>query len=165
MINFQLNGLASPERALFHHAVVNENIAQTFLCVSHTEHRTISAADHTMISGLSAAFAIERRLVDQYRAALAFIQRGYILLPSMTMARIFAFGLLGVIAEEFCAAHALADIKPKSIGFFFAGAFPGSPRIGFLFGHRFGKRLTINRNAARFERVLGEIKRETKRVI
>ena len=67
--------MAGRELALFDHALVNDEVAELLDCVSSTRKRTPRARISADVADLSARLAVEGRLIEDQRAARAFLQR------------------------------------------------------------------------------------------
>src|SRR5262245_37081848 len=76
VIDLELERVAGPERAFLEDALVDDEIADALLRVGDTEQRALGGADHAMIAGLSARFAIERCLVEDERALGPLLELG-----------------------------------------------------------------------------------------
>ena len=143
---------------------MDDEIAEPFLRVGDPEQRAARSADHAMIAGLTARFAIERRLIE-HECALGSLLELRDFLAVCDHRRDHAFGLLGVVAEEFRCPDALADIEPDRIGPGLARAFPGLARVLALFRHGPAEGIRIDGDAARLQRILRQIEREAIGVI
>ena len=85
--------------------------------------------------------------------------------PSLTMAPNDALGRLGLVAEEFGGADPLAQAVPDRLGRGFARPGPGAAGLGALARHRGVEAVDVDRQAARAQRVLGEVEREAVGVV
>src|SRR6185437_11827326 len=106
------------------------------------------AAHLARIANLSAALAVERRLVHHHRAALAFFEFRYFLAVLYQRGH-HAFGAFGLVAEELRRAGFLAQRKPNGFGCRLAGARPRRARLGALAIHGVGERGDVDADAAR----------------
>ena len=164
MIDIELDRLAGLERSLFEDALMDDEIADPLLRVGDAEQRALSCADHAVIAGLAARFAIERRLVDHQRAFVSLLELGHFLALGNDRPD-DAFGLLGVVAQELRSPDALADVEPDRVGLGLARAFPRLARILALLRHGPVEGLRVDADAARLQRVLRQIEREAIGVI
>src|SRR4029078_10287459 len=99
MVDLELQRGARLQRALLHGAEMHEEIAGLLLRIGHA-HRDARAGQQTDIADLAAGLAVERRLVQNYRAALAGLEAvdfGTVL----DQCGDDAFRALGLVAEEF----------------------------------------------------------------
>ena len=71
-----------------------------------------------------------------------------------------AFGLLGVVAEEFRRAGLFLDGEPDGLGRRVAGTCPGSACLGLLALHRLVEAVEIDRDAALAQRILSQVERK-----
>ena len=86
-------------------------------------------------------------------------------MPSRTSADDDAFGAFGLIAEEFRAADFFADAEPHRLVRRLARARPRRARLLALLLHGVGERRDIDADAARPQRVLGEVERKAVGVV
>ena len=93
-----------------------------------TRKRTPSRGHRAGVADLTAGFGVERRLVEDDRAALALLERGHLLAVAHKR-RDHAFGAFGLVAEEIGAADFLAQREPHRFGRRFAGARPRRARL------------------------------------
>src|SRR5882762_873032 len=123
MIDRERKRHADLERALLDRAGMHKQIADLLLRARDAEAHAVGA--HSAgITDLAAGLAIERRLVEHDRTALAFLQRRN-LLAALHQRGHNALGGLGVVAQELGRAHLLAQAEPHALGRRFAGALPG----------------------------------------
>src|SRR5262249_27111554 len=144
--------IARLEAAFLDLAEMHEKIAELLLRVGHAEKRTFGAFDDTLVSDLTTALAVERRLVEDERAFIAGLERADCL-AARDKRRDDAFRRLGVIAEEFRRADLILDLEPQRLGRGLARTFPGSFRGVFLLLHRRVESFRIDGNAARLQSV------------
>src|SRR5262249_22815263 len=138
-------------------------IAGTLLRVSDGEAHTI-ASQRSNITNLASGLGVERRLVEDDRTAFALLERSC----SFAVAherRNHARRALGLVAEEIGAACVLVQGKPYGLVGSFAGPGPRRARLLALALHGVSERGDIDADAARLERVLGEIERKAVRVV
>jgi hypothetical protein len=95
--------------------------------VSVTRARARRRRHQAGVADLAAGLAVERRLVDDDRAALAGLSAST---SAVAQQRLHdAFGLLGVVAEELGGADLLAQREPDGLGRRLARARPGRARL------------------------------------
>ncbi len=163
-IDFQIDCLAVLEAAALDGAEVHEQPASLLLRVGDAEQRALGALDDALVADLAAGLAIERRLVDDDRRLIARLQRlGF--LAALHQRDDLARRALRVVAEELGGAGLLLDLEPDALGRGLAGALPGFARFGLLPLHRGVEALGVDGDAARAQRVLGEVERETVGVV
>src|SRR5689334_1340925 len=127
MIDVKQQRIADLHYALLYLDQVSEQVAGLFLRIGDSELDAL--APHLAgIADLTAALAVERRLVHDHRAALALLQLGN-LLAVLHQGGNHAFGALGFIAEEFGRAVLLAQRKPHSFLRRLARSRPGRARL------------------------------------
>src|SRR5262245_3198548 len=154
---------ADLERALLNRAGMHEQVAGLLLRVSDAEAHAIRA--HCAgIANLAAGLAIERRLIEHDRAALARLERGHVL-AVLYQRRHHTLGRLGVVTQELGRADLLAQAEPYGFRRSLTGPLPGFARLLALALHGSVKGVGVDRDAARLQRVLRQIKREAKGVI
>ena len=164
VIDFEFNGIARLERTAFNLAHMHKQVAQLFLRGGHAEQRSLGTLDDALIANLAAGLAIERCLIEDQPTFVSGFQR-LDLSPARYECRHLAFGRFGIVAQKFCRPEALLDIEPDGFGRLFARALPGLAGIGPLLVHGDSKRLGIDRDAARAQRIFREIEREAERVV
>ena len=129
---------------------------QLLLRVLDLERRALGAGQRAPVADLAAELGVERRLVDDDDAALAFLQ-------SIDARAVLdqrddpARRRLGLVAEEFGRAELFLQLEPEGFGRGLARARPGLPRLGALLLHGGGEALGIDADPARLQRVLGEV--------
>src|SRR6266702_5021449 len=163
VIDLEQQGGARLQRALLYRAQMHEEIAGLLLHIGNTECDAI-AGEHTGVADLAAGLRVKRRLVRHDRAAFAGLE-AIDLVTVLYERSDYAFGALGLIAEEFGGAERLAQRKPDVLGRGIARTRPGRARLGFLLFHRIGERRLVDADAARLQRVLRQIKRKAVGVI
>ena len=115
--------------------------------------------DFADVADLPASLAVERRLVEDQRAALASLQR--LDFDAILEDRAdHALGAFGFVAEKLGRADTLAQSVPDRFGRCFPRARPGAPRLGPLALHRGVEPLEVDREAAGAQGVLREIERK-----
>src|SRR5262249_23566585 len=134
VIDFQRDRSTGPQRTLLDLAVVHEQIACLLLGVGDAEPQAVGG-DDAGVADLAAGLAVERRLVDDPRAALAGLEFDTLLAIAHERGN-DALGLLGLVAQELGRAELFAETKPYRLGRGFAGAGPGGARGRALALHR-----------------------------
>ncbi len=159
MIDIELQCRAGFQRALLDGAEMDKEIAGLLLRIGDT--KTHAFADHHAgVADLTAGFRVKRRLVQHDRAALArleLVDRRAVLYQRAD----HAFGGFGLVAEEFGGAEFFVQRKPDRFACGIAAAGPRGARLGALLLHRIGERRLIDADAARFQRILRQVERET----
>ncbi len=163
MIDFERERGADLERAFLDDTDVHEHVAEVLLRVGDLEAHAIGR-HHPGIADLAAGLAVERRLVEHDGAAVAFFQRIDFLAVAHERGD-DAFGAFGLVAEEFGAADFFADAEPHRLVGGLAGARPRRARLLALLLHGVGEGRDIDADAARPQRVLGEIERKAVGVV
>ena len=164
VVDDQFARLAGLEAAHRDFTDVHEDIAEVLLGVGDGEDGAAFAADLAPVADLAAALAVERRLVEDDRAGLAFFEPGGLRAVGDEGGD-DAFGPLGFIAEEFRRADLLADVEPDALGGSLARAFPGGAGLGLLALHGGRERVGIDPDAAGAKRVLREVEGEAEGVV
>ena len=142
---------------------MHEEIAGLLLGIGDAEAHAL-AGHHAGVADLAAGLRIKRRLVQDDRAGLAGLQ-AFDLVAVLHQRADHAFGGLGLVAQEFGGAEFLAQRKPDVLGGGIAASGPGRARLLALPVHRVGEGGDIDADAARFQRVLGEIERKAVGVV
>src|SRR5581483_1760296 len=75
VIDLELDRIADMERPLLDHALVQEETVQLFLRVADKEDGALAFGEPAAVADLAAGFGVERSLIDDDGAALAFLQR------------------------------------------------------------------------------------------
>ena len=115
--------------------------------------------DFADVADLAAGLAVERRLVEDQRSALARIER--LDLDAVLDDRADdALGGLGLVTEKLGRADALAQAVPDRFGRSFARARPGPARLGALALHGGVEAVRVDRKPAGAQGVLRQIERE-----
>ena len=162
MIDRQGNPHTRGQRAAFHLRHMHK-YAVYFLGVLHTGLTTLEG-DHTAIAHLATGFGVKRRLVQHNLHRLARGGRGHAG-PVLHQRQHLALGGFGIIAQKFGRAVLFGNIEPNRGICRLARACPSGARLGLLFGHGGIKAVGINSAALFAQRILGQIKRETKCII
>jgi hypothetical protein len=105
---------------------------------------------------------VERRLVQHERAGLAGLE-AVDFLAVLDQRADHAFGVLGLVAEEFGGAELLAQAEPDVLGRGIARAGPGRARLGALRSIASVEAGDVDADAARAQRVLRQVERESRR--
>ncbi len=163
MIDLEQQRGARLQRALLHRAEMHEEIAGLLLGVGDAEAHALPG-HHAGVADLAAGLRVKRRLVQNDGAALAGLE-AFDLLAVLHQCARHAFGGLGLVAEEFGGAEFLAQREPDILGRCLAGAGPCRARLFALPVHRVGEGGDVDADAARFQRVLGEIERKAVGVV
>src|SRR5712692_1381261 len=163
VIDFKRKCRSRLQRAFLQLAEMREEVARLLLRVGDTEARTL-ARKNSVVADLAAALAVERRLIEDHRTRLALLERADFLAIAHEC-RDHALGTLGFVAEKLAGAGFFAQRKPHRLGGGVARARPGGARLFALALHRARERLRVDLDAARPERVLGEIERKAVGVV
>src|SRR5580704_4290101 len=116
--------------------------------------------DFADIADLSAGLAIERRLIEDQRSALARIER--LDFDAVLDDRNYdALGGLGLVTQKLGRAGALPQSIPDRFGRSLAGTRPGPARLGALALHCGVEAFRVDRKPARSQSVLRQIERES----
>src|SRR5262249_25499685 len=118
------------------------------------------AAHDAGVADLTAGLGVKRRLVEDDGAALARPQR-VDLLAVLHQRGDDALGAFGLVAQELARAGFFAQAEPHRPGGGVARAGPGGARLLALTLHGGVEAFGIDADAARLERVLGEVERKT----
>ena len=157
--------VADRERARLDLAVVDEEAVRLLLHVVDGEARALVALDRTGIADLAAQLGVERRLVDDDRDLVACARRFDRLAGAADHRQHLGLGGLGAVAEELGRPEPLAELEPDRIGLRLAGPRPARARLLLLPLHGAGEAVGVDRDAARLQRVLGEVEREAEGVV
>ena len=164
VIDVEIDGFAVLEGAALDLAEVDDQTARLLLRVGDAEQRALGAADDARIADLAAGLAVERRLVDDDRRLVAGLQRlGF--LAVLDERDDLARGALRLVAEELAGAGLLLHLEPDRFRRRLAGALPGLARLRLLPLHGDVEGLGVDGDAARAQRVLGEVEREAVGVV
>src|SRR5450755_1533854 len=109
----QLQKYPQADGTIFHHPLMNDEIAQLFDRVGHSEPNTRPDQD-AGITDLPTGLAVERGLVHDDRPGLTIVQP-IDLPPILNESANSAFNLFGVISEEFGRADLIFDAKPNGL--------------------------------------------------
>ena len=156
VIDVEIDHLADLHRAALERADMEEEAVELLLRVLDGEAGAVRAGDDPAIADLAAGLGIERRLVDDDGAALAGLQR-LDALAVLDQRHDLAGGGLGLVTEELGGAELLLQLEPQRLGGGLAGARPGLPRLGALALHGRGEAFGIDADAARLQRILGQV--------
>src|SRR6516164_11577033 len=152
MIDLKRERHADCELALLDHDVMDEHVGDLLVGVGHAGESALGA--HAPgIADLAAGLGIERRLIENDRAALARLERGRLLAVAQER-RYHALGALGLVAEEFRGADLLAQREPYRVGCRLARSRPGGACLLALALHGARKPVGIDADAARPQRIL-----------
>ena len=163
VIDIEFQRRSGAERAFLDGDAMGEHVARHLLRVGDAHPHAVRMHD-AGVADLSAGLAIERRLVEHHESALAFVQ-------PLDLAAVadqclhHAFRILGLVAEEVGRADLVAQRKPERVGLRFARARPRGARELALPRHRGVEGGGVDADAARLERVLGEVEREAVGVV
>src|SRR5581483_2587041 len=142
---------------------MNKKVAALLLGVGDAE--TYALADqHAGIADLAAGLTVEWRLVEDDCTALTS-RKARDLLAVLDQCGHHALGGLGLITKEFGRAEFFSQWKPDSLGRGLAGARPRCPRLLALTLHGVAERGDIDADAARTQRILGQVEREAVGVV
>ena len=164
VVDLELERRAELDRALLDPAEMHEQIPGALLRIGDGEAHAV-AAHHALIADLAAGFGVERRLIEDDGAGLALGRARRPPCRRATIAATTPARGFGLVAEEFGARRLFADREPHRLGRGLARARPRRARLGALFIHGVGERSDIDADAARPERVLGEIERKAEGVV
>ena len=138
MVDFEFDGVTGFEASSFDLADMDEQIAEFLLRIGDAEDRAFRPFDDAGVADLAAAFAIERRLVQNERAFLAGLEVCH-LFAAGDERRDDAFRGFGIVAEEFAGAGLVLDLEPKPFRRRFARSPSRRPsRLPSAFSSRFG---------------------------
>src|SRR6516225_521280 len=163
VVNLQQQWIANLDRALPHRDHVSKDVARFFLCIVDGCAHAL-AADFSSVPDLPTAFAVEWSLVDHHSTGFAFFQLGN-LFAVLHESCDYPLCALGFISKKFRYTDFFAQCKPDRLLGGLARAGPGCSSLFTLPVHRVGERCNINRNTARAERVLSQVKRESVSVV
>ena len=155
MIDFQRERGADFERALLDGSRMDEHVARLLLGVGDGKVHAVAAHD-AGVADLTAGLGVKRRLVEDDGAALPGPQRIDLLavLHQRDNDALVGFGL---VAQELARAGFFAQAEPDRLGGGVARAGPGGARLLALALHGGVEAFGIDGDAARLERVLGEV--------
>ena len=123
-----------------------------------------TAGDHARIAALAAAFAIERRLVGEHHDAFArACAVDFLAVAHQRDDLAFALGCR--VAGEFGGAEAVGQIEPDFARSRVAAALPSRARRRLLPRHRRIEPGTIDRDAARTQRIFGQVIRKSEGIV
>src|SRR5262249_46040628 len=157
-VDLELQRVAYLQGALLQRALMHPEIAGLLLRVGDAELRAF-AREHAGVADLATGLRVERGLVQHDAAGLTGLE-AVDLLAVLDQRRDHAFRALGLVAQKLGRAEFLAERKPHAFGSGVARAGPGRARLLTLAVHRVGEGRDIDADAARLQRVLGEIERE-----
>src|SRR5512143_4006301 len=156
VIDLKLDGIADMQLPLLHHALMQEEAVQLLLRVLDGEDGVPALSEPTAVADLAAGFAVERGLVDEDGTALAVFQILHARAVLDESDDLTGRGLR-LVAEELGCAELLLQLEPELVGYRLAGARPGFARLGALPLHGGGEAACIDADAARLQRILGQI--------
>ena len=160
VVDRQLRALPRFERAFGGLGDVHEKTGDLF----GVGDRGLAGVGHerSAVANLTAAFGVERRLVqDDADVACRGVGGGSVLDEGQDL----PLGDLGVVAEEFGDPVLVGDIEIKRFVGSFARAGPGRAGFGLLFGHGGVKAVGVNAAAHFAQSVLREVEGEAERVV
>ncbi len=163
-VNRLMEGFADAHLALRDPGPEGVQLAERFRCVLYNAFEALERSQFSCITDLSAAFAIEGRLIEDQRDGFTLpggIGPNTILDDRLHDA--FAFGAR--IAGKFGRAGLFGDVIPKFVGCLFARTLPGGAGRCLLLGHRRIEACAIDGQAAHSQRVFGQIIGEAEGVI
>ena len=160
--DYELSGLPHSNKAFRDFGHVNEQI-RSFAAIGDLKNAALGH-DLSTVTDLTAAFRIERRLVEYNLHNSARVSTVH--LPAILHERHdLTFSLFGVIAQKICRAMVVQHVKPNRIIGHFTRACPSSTGFGFLSGHRAVKAIRIDREAFLTQSILRQVKWEAESVI
>ncbi len=109
-------------------------------------------------------FSIERGLVENQETLFAGLERIHLDAVAQ-QGDDDAFGVLGLVAEEFGRPNLVLDREPDRFGRGFAGAGPGLAGLGALARHRGVECVLVHADFPGAQRLLGQVERESKGVV
>ena len=163
-INRQQNRISALDRSGLNPALMRVQAPQRLGSVSYRDTQPRDGRDHASIAGLPAALAVERRLVGQHGDLLARAG-GLHFFALLHQSDHDALAARRVIACEFARPLALGNVEPHFAVRRLARSLPRRPRRRFLLRHRRVKTGPVHRDAARPQRVFGQVIRKAERVI
>ncbi len=164
VVEFSHHRLADQRGAAFHPSEVHEQVAKLLLRVGDHDMQPVGTGDGAGIADLSAAFAIERRLVQhdgQLGADMCGLSRRAIDHQCADL----GFGSLGGISQELRGSGLFLDFEPDPLGSGLAGAGPGGAGAGALFLHRRLEAIHVHGAALFPQRVLRQVERKAVGVV
>ena len=164
VLDLEIDLVARFERTLLDLSLMHEQAAGLLLRIGDAEQRLALAADDALIADLAAGFAVERRLVDDDRRLVAGLE-AFHLLAVLDESDDLARRGLRLVAEELGRAGLLLQLEPDRLGRRLAGALPRLARLGLLPLHRRAEGLGVDADAARAQRVLGQVEGKAEGVV
>ena len=155
-IDAEVNGITHRYAAAAHLPVMRVKAAERFRRVFDFDRQAMIAGNRPGIAALSAALAIERRLVGQHRDVLAAIGRGHF--PAIDHERddpTLAFR--GRVACKFRCAFALGDVEPDLAVGCCARTLPRGTCRRFLLCHGGVESVAVHADTAIAQGILGQI--------
>ena len=137
-IDREPHGLPRHEAADLDLAEMHEEAVRLLLRVGDAEARAVLRLDRADVADLAARLAIERRLVDDDRAVLAFAERFHFL-AVLDQRLDHRLGAVAVVAEKLRRAVAVAQREPYAFGRRLARPGPRRARLGPLPLHGVGE--------------------------
>ncbi len=163
VIHFKFERHPVPDFALLDDDVMDEQVADLLGGVFDANPRRDSV-QYAGIADLAAGFGIEGGLIENQETLFAGLER--IDLDAVAQqGDDDAFGVLGVIAEEFGRPDLVLDREPDRFGRGFAGAGPGLAGLGALTRHRGVESVLVHADFPGAQRLLGQVEREAKGVV
>ena len=163
-IDAQLDRLAELEFAAADLDDMNMKIAELLLGIRHRALRALGGEHRASIAHLAAALAVKRRLIGEDAHRLAGLRALYAL-AVFEDGEDRAFSTFRVIAKKFGRPQFLAQVEPELIGGGLARSRPCFARFDPLARHGSVEARAVDLHAALAQRILGQIARETKRVV
>ena len=139
-------------------------LAQRLRRVLNVAFETIERSEFSGVADLPAAFAVERRLVEIDGDVVAFCS-GVDARAVFDQRQDDAFALMARVAGEFGRADFLGEVVPQIVAGGFARALPRGARGGLLLGHGGVEAGAVDGQAARAQRVLGQVIGEAEGVV
>ena len=162
-VDAQPHGVADRHRAPGNRADMDVQALGALDCVGNPDSPALGL-ERSGIADLAAGFGVEGRLVGDDRdrvASFGTLDLGAVAHQGDDL----AFGALGLVAEEFGRAVAVAQAEPDSVLRPVAGAGPGLARFGALALHGCVEAVQIDRPALAAQHILGEIEGEAVGVV
>ena len=155
-VDRQLDDITHGQRAAAQSDIMQVQLAQRLARVAHAGRLAVTPADGAGIARLAAAFGIEGRLVGDHHHAFAgagCVHLGAILYQRQHLGLAGEAGVTGELGGAVC----FGNIEPHGSILGLARAGPGGARQALLFGHGGIEAGPVHRDAARPQRILGEI--------
>ena len=163
-VDIQLHHVANLDRTGLHGAIVGVQPAERLRRVADRDGQAVRAGNGPGITGLAAAFAIERGLVGDDRHRIARSGRLHFG-PVLHQRDDLRLARGGSVAGELGRADAFGDVEPHFAVRGLSAALPRGAGGGLLLGHGGVETGLVHADAARAQRVLGQVIGETVSVI